>query len=185
MKVYFGAAANQLDEFRNEYKKIMEVITDQGHEVLTTHDVLHVGAAEIFKDNSVAFSDIYHRWQTVVRQADIAVIEASYPSSVMVGTGIAALVERGKPTIVLYVSGRDPIFTNEIYSSRLIKVQYSQQTLDDVLPWALDEAKQWMERRFTMIIPGDQDSYIDMMSKKKQVSRSEYIRDLIKQDMDK
>jgi hypothetical protein len=60
-----------------------------------------------------------------VENADFCVFEASFPSTVNVGHEITVALERGKPTVVAYMKGKDPILFKGIRESKIIWVEYS------------------------------------------------------------
>ena len=124
-------------------------------------------------------------WFGYLRKMDICVAEISFPSTINVGFEVASIVNRGKPVIALHLKGKDPVFLSPDYADRMIKVEYTLVTVEEVLRWAIDEAKQWLEHRFTMIIPAKIEKYLDEVVKMEGFSRSEYIRKLIEREMEK
>jgi len=183
MKVYFTAAIYQREELFKEYKAILHVIKELGHEVLTSFDILNKKLDQVLHERSEDTERHFLLWCKTIAKADAAVVEASFPSSVNIGMEVGALLERGKPTICLYLSGRDPVFTSEMHSSRLLKTEYTLDSVKDTLQWGFEEVEQMINRRFTFFISPELDAYLSQVMKKKGISRSDFIRTLIVREM--
>jgi hypothetical protein len=185
MKVYFAAAISKRDELGREFAAIMKAITNLGHELLLAYDVMHDDVERILNQTTEETHVHYVKWQKTIQKADVAVVEVSFPSTVHIGVEVGALIERSKPVICLYAKGHNPVFTSEFHSSRLIKLEYSIETIEDVLRWGFEEVEGMLNRRFTFFITPEIDAYLGKMSGKKGASRSEYIRELIEKEMRK
>jgi len=185
MNAHFIASSSNLEELRDCYEEIIRVMEEKEVEVKTVYNPLTVTQKMILDRNGQAFEEFYLKWEELIKDCDIAVAEASFPSSINVGLSIATLVERGKPVVTIYREDRDPVILNGLYSSKLIRVTYKDKDdIKNVLPWAIDEATRWLNRRFTMNISNNIDMYLEEISKTRGVSRSDYIRGLIEKDME-
>ncbi len=183
MKVYFTGKLYQKQEFDKEYRKIVSSLKSLGHEVLG--DVFAYEAEHVLRQTRKQAYGYSKIWYGYLRSMDVCVAEISFPSTVNIGFEVATIVNYGKPVIAMHCRGSDPVFTSAYYAGRMIKVEYTLDTVSEVLEWALEEAGQWLERRFTMIIPAKIEKYLDEVVKVSGFSRSEYIRKLIENDMEK
>jgi hypothetical protein len=183
MKVYFTASITYRNKYINEYSSIIKVIKELGHEYLEAYDVLNRKLSQVLKTDADLQQSYYKKWQRTIAKADIAIVEASFPSTVHIGFEIAHLLERGKPTIILYTKGNNPTLASEYHSQRAIKLEYSVDTLKDDLKWGLEEAEQMLNRRFTFFISPNIDAFLNKIMKQKGLSKSEYIRELIEKNM--
>ena len=185
MKVYFSAAITYRDDYLSEYKAIKKAISDLGHTYLESFDVLQTSletALEPDEDKKIPY---YKKWLATISKADVAVIETSFPSTVHIGIEIVSLLERGKPTIVLYTKNNNPSFASEYFHSRMIKSEYSVTDVKQTLKWCFEEAEKMVNRRFTFFITPEIDKFLDKITKTKGLSRSEFIRVLLEEKINK
>lgn len=184
MKIYFSAAITYRDKMLPDYKKIKQAIIDLKHEYLEAYDVLGQDLKYVLSQSDDDSKKYLRHWKKIVSSADVAVIEASFPSTVNMGFEINSLIEMGKPVILVYQKGKNPTFLGESHSTKLIKMEYSLENIYEVLEYGLGEAEVMLDRRFTMIITSKIDDHLKKMLESKKISRSAYIRDLIREDME-
>jgi nucleoside 2-deoxyribosyltransferase len=179
MKIYFTASINNPVANQDTYQQIVNFLEKKGHEVF--QEVLAQNLIKIREVTSQNIKYWYKKWSTYISECDFAVVEASYPSTVHIGFEIGLLLTKGKPVILLHQEQKDPVYINDFYSNKLIKCEYSQKDLVKILNWALKEVDKISNRRFTFFIPPEIDNFLDKISQKKKISRSEYIRALIEE----
>lgn len=184
MKVYFTAAIYQREKLEEEYRAIIKAIQDCGHDVLTSFNIMEEKLDRVLSISKVDHEVYFGTWSKVIKQADVAVVEVSFPSTVHIGMEIGGLIERGKPVICLYQQGRNPTFVEDFHSPRLLKLEYTKDDVKEVLEWVFEEVEQLLNRRFTFFIPPEIDAYLNKMADADDTSRSEYIRNLISKDME-
>lgn len=179
MKIYFTGSINN-EKQKVRMQKIVKLLEKVGNEVYS------LALSEKFANQSLVsareLKGHFKEWSSYVRDSDCAVVEASYPSDVQVGFEIGTLLSRAKVVVLLFEKGNDPVFIDNVHSKRLIKCEYQRDDLEEVLEWALEEAEKISDRRFTFNISPEIDDYLEKASRKKGVSRSEYIRELIVRD---
>ena len=118
-----------------------------------------------------------------IQECDLAIIEGSCPSTIQIGLEMTMILERGKPVIFLYKEGMSPLFINAISSIKLIKSEYTESDLEDTLGWCLEELDHISNRRFTFFISQEIEEFIRKTASKNKLSKSEFIRHLIKKEM--
>lgn len=181
MKIYFLASLNQKVEFEPIYKKIIDYLNKDGNEIYEKILSQHIPQVDSVPTHKI--EEWYREWSEYITECDFVVAEASYPSCVQVGFEIGMLLAHSKPVILLHRANRDPVFINYQYSPRLIKTEYDNENLDEVLDWSIQEVKALSQKRFTFYVTPDIDGYLDRLSKKKDVSKSEIVRALIEKEM--
>jgi len=179
MKFYFTSANNT----STNYSSLSNLIA--AHLQKSGHTVYRISNSE---DHFDSFSEhkikaFYKEWSAYVSDCDCIIIEGSYPSNIHIGFEIGLLAARSKPVIFLYERGKDPIMINAHYSRRIIKSEYMRSTLSDTIDWCIEEATRTINKRFTFYIPPDIDTFLDKISQKRKMSRSEFIRMLIESEM--
>src|SRR5476649_938348 len=111
MKIYFSAAIYAKDKYGKYYDEIVKTLEGMGHSVQHEH-ITKTNLQEV-KDSSPTDREKYYkqamRW---INQADIVVVEASFPSSLNIGHEITVCLDKGKPVVVLYKEGFDSMFLN-------------------------------------------------------------------------
>ncbi len=181
MKIYFAAAPEYKQEKIKTYQQIVEFLHRAGHEVFEKVLSEHLPVAAQTSSREIA---AWHQeWSAYISECDLVIIEGSYPSTIHIGFELGLILSRGKPVVLLFERGKDPVLIDQIYSSRLVKSEYADNNLSDVLAWCLEEADKITSRRFTFFIPPDIEDFLDKIVAGKETSRSEYIRKLIKKEM--
>ena len=183
MKIYFTASSKYRNKCKAVYEKIVDCLQAQGHEVF--EKVLSEHLPNLSETPIHKVKGWYKEWSSYIRECDCIIVEGSYPSTINVGFEVGMILSRDKPVILLFQQGKDPVFINHLYSSRLIRSEYTDNNVKEVLIWCFKELKQVLNRRFTFFVPPEIDLFLDETSKKNNISRSEYIRTLIENEMEK
>jgi len=183
VKIYFTASEVNKKGLKQIYQRIVNHLQQQGHDVF--EKVLSEYTLDVTNLSSREIKEWYKEWLVYVGEADLAIVEGSYPSTIHIGFELGLILSRGKPVILLFEAGKEPVLINQLFSSRLIKSEYSEHNIEEVIDWCLEEAEKIANRRFTFYISPEIDTYLDKVVDKGLVSRSEYIRNLIKKEMKK
>ena len=182
MKVYFSGSAYYHKEYLFAYKKIKQVLLNQGTTVLGNIVELQPEEYNNWTDETRVsnYRQILH-W---IDQCDFAVIESSYPSTLHVGHEISLLTEKGKPVVALYHQDHKPKMFVSGEDVKIIWVEYKNESeLEAKLGDAIEIAKKNMDIRFNFFITPPMISYMDWLSEKKRIPRSVYLRGLIDKEM--
>ena len=183
MKVYFSAAIVQKDKFGSYYDRIVKSLKNNGHQVF--EDTTKVDLQEALRkdDNErIAYYKQVLKW---IAQADVVVLEVSFPSTLHIGHEISLALEKGKPVLALYAKGHEPAFFLGKEDEKLFWTEYTKDNLEEELKSTLEMAYDSADTRFNFFISPSQSAYLDWVAKNKKIPRSVYLRDLIQKDMDK
>jgi len=183
VKVYFTGSLLKRNQYINYYRRIVRVLEDDGHKVL--QKILTVEYEVKFRNSAAQLESWQKTWNEFVRESECVVVEASYPSTVHVGFEIASLMIHNKPIILLYHGDKNPSLINDLFATRIIKSSYTDNDLENVVRWCMDEVLNLLARRFTFNIDNRLDTFLEIVSREQGVSRSEYIRELIEEKMKK
>lgn len=180
MKILFSASVSGRDKFENNYKQIENTLTSLGHELTTTvflatKDELQV---EDKKESDRYFKNLI-AW---IKDADIVVMETSYPS-VGVGYEIATALHLGKPVIALHVKNSFQHFLRQIIDDKLQVIEYTDNNLDKELKTAVGYASDQQDTRFNFFISPKHQNYLDWISKSRKIPRAVFLRGLIEKAM--
>ena len=184
MKIYFSAPISRVSKkIRENYKLIKKTLEDLGHNVLAEH--LEGKTPEFLKTQTEEQALEVQRIMTRrKKQADLVIIEAS-TSSFGIGQEIALALHNNKQVIVLYLSGKEPHLLRDEAEDSLYIVEYTQETLKDVLKDYIEDAKDQMDVRFNFFVSPKIVRYLDWITKSKKMPRAVYLRRLIEQDIQK
>ena len=183
MRVYFTASIYHRKELLDDYKAIISSLKKLGITKVFSEDILDIPLHDALNNSEIEREKWLTTWRKYIRDCDFAVAEISYPSTLNIGFEINNILERGKPVIGLYKEGKDPIFTSELHSRRLIKTSYTKENLKDVLAWAIEEAREIINKRFTFIVPPEIGDFLEDSYKSHGITASDLIRDLVKKEM--
>jgi nucleoside 2-deoxyribosyltransferase len=181
MKVYFTASIHWRDKYGEYYRRIVDFLTEAGCEVIADH-ILYHKRKDILEETDEEKIEFYQKFISWVRSADIVVAEISTPSTVNVGHEISVALGMGKPVIAFYLEGADPVLMKAIPSEKIRVVEYTAQNLEELLAFELEEVEKLSDHRFTLLLPADIMAHLDQVAETG-MTRSEYIRELVKKDM--
>ena len=184
MRIYFTASITAMDKYRVHYEKIIEYLRREGYDVQADHILKAELEVREHQDDEQKVN-YYRNFLKSVGVSDIVVAEASYPSTVHIGHEISIALGKGKPVIVLYLKGKEPIFLKGITNDKLLMVEYTLETLESELKYVLEEAKEGMDVRFNFFVSPKIVAFLDWVAKKKKMPRAVYLRRLIEEDMGK
>lgn len=182
MKVFFDASLTGKKEYEQNYRKIVEIIKRLGHKYIenTLFSSTPESVARESSDGAVVW---YKRLTQWVAQCDLAIFEVSHPST-GIGHELTMALDAGKPVIVLHVKGREPYILQCMNKEKLQVLEYSLDNLGNILEEAINYARELLESRFTLILDTRIRRYLDKVARGG-TNRSEYIRKLIKADMER
>ncbi len=183
MKVAFVASHSQASELSEFYNRIKKVLDERGYVVYsgTLFDKKNVTAD--FVEDQKKREEWYKESISKVREADVIVVETSYPSTANVGHELTYALDLGKPVIALYKSGRDPFFLRGRVDDKLTILPYTTYDLEQVLANAFDYALATQDVRFNFFISPQIGRYLDWVAQKKRIPRAVFLRKLIENEM--
>jgi len=184
MKLYFSAARAYREKFGKHYEDIIKVLSATEYKVVDNGRLRSPSGAfnNLNKSEKMV---LYKTMLKNIEKADICVFEASFPSTVHIGHEITVALSKGKPVVVLYTTGCEPILFHGIEDNRIIWVEYSETDLVDKLADALDQARKIVDVRFNFFVSPKILSYLDAVAKKRMIPRSVFLRNLIEREMKK
>jgi hypothetical protein len=182
MRVYFDATPSGIPRFSQNYIKIASLISKLGHQ--HTSDFITSFDPHFYKQPKSSYADHYRIIKAQIDTADLLVIEATI-SSTSLGLCIEYGLLQGKPLIILKTNQRNDVFLEGAgeAESKVLVIEYTLNSLESQLKDALDYFEGWMESRFTMLLSADITQYLNRLAKQG-INRSEYIRTLIRKDME-
>jgi hypothetical protein len=182
MKIYFDATLFGKEHgLTDNYQAIYDTVAKLGHKNLS-RTVLDLTAEQILKHTNKEVSEFYREMVKKIKESDIVIIEASYPT---LGTGFmaASVLQLGKPLIALHLPQRDLYILRGMESEKLLLVEYTMENLNQVIKDAINFASGTMDTRFNFFVPPQISHYLDWITKYKKLPRAVYLRELIEEHM--
>lgn len=183
MKIYFGASVSGKKRYLLEYQTIVEALRQLGHEVVYG-DFFDTSVEKVLHQTHEEKIHVHEQLGKMKLESDIVVIETSFRSFAL-GQEIAHAFRIGKPVLALYTNGQMPHFILSDSGDRLIVMEYALETVKEVMKEGIAYLNPKETKRFTMNLEASYVDYLDRISREKHVSRSDYLRNLLMQDMQK
>jgi hypothetical protein len=181
MRIYFTGARAGNKKFGDSYKKIVESLAENGHDVQYTH-IIGKKPQPHEKDFNQTFKKV-HNW---IKGADVIVAEISTPSS-GVGHEIFLSLSERKPVLALYHEDArsDKDATLKGNPSKYLEVSvYNIKTLDKIIKDFLHEAKQKLDTKFILIISPEIDRYLEWAADFKRMHKAQIVRNAVETEME-
>jgi nucleoside 2-deoxyribosyltransferase len=183
MKVYFGAALAQKEEYGEYYDRIVRVLEKLGHKVLLAHSL--ESHEEAKKTSVVERAEIHQKSLDLIGKCDIAIFEVSFPSTIRIGYEVSVAIEKRKPAIALYLQGRESVYFTGIKKEKMFLSDYRDFDLEEVVKESINYGVGQTETRYNLFLSSRHMSYLESVSSKTKTPRSAYIRKLIEEDIQK
>lgn len=184
MKITFVASIRGKQQHIAAYKRIVSTLHQLSSSVFSDH-VMGTQQQQLDKMSDPQDQKFHLTIFKKINSSDIVVSEASH-ESMSVGYLLAYAVEQGKPVVVFYSKKKDEpnLFPTLVRSEKVIVVQYSsEQELPELVRNYVEYAVSKADTRFNFFISPSITSYLDWISKNKNIPRSVYLRGLIEKDM--
>lgn len=183
MKVYFGGSVSGKEHYLQNYIKIVETLKDLGHEVLY-RNIFNITPEEVINQSIEEKVKVHDKLGALKIESDIVLIECSYKSFGL-GQEIAHAFRIGKPVLALYTDGHFPHLILSDAGDRLLISEYTLDNLKGKLIEAFEYLDPRQTKRFTMNIPASIVEYLDNIQRTKNVSKSDFVRELILTELQK
>lgn len=181
MKFFFNTSIRSDDDTKKISRRIYEWLCKKGY--TPTYNCFANGCDRLLINQEVKESEILYT--TAIKglsNSDIVILEVS-TNSFTQGYILQKALEMAKPVIVLHQKGKYSVFVKGIQSSLLQTVEYEHHNLEKLLRHAITYAIENLESRFNFFLPQEINTYLKWMSKKKQLSKSAVVREVLREHM--
>lgn len=187
MKIYFAASVRGYSVYANEYKAVEAALkavkctlissSYEKEEVKKFYSGLETGGSK-------AQNEYFNQTIETLKSSDINVFECTSPS-LGIGFQVEKSLEYNKPTVILYFKGHIPHFFAGTDNEKMILREYTVETAKSVIESSIEDAKHMADKRFNFFISPSLLTYLENASKKKGITKSTFIRNLILEHMKK
>lgn len=186
MKIYFNASVSGKQKYLKEFKLITNFISRLGHEVYSDH-VFKRDLKQISLQTKKQNESDFRKARDRIQKSDVMIIEGTYPS---IGIGHTMTMALDSHKSVLVLTQNDPHNLLVGDPNRLLFLKrYNSSNIKDLkntIESFLEKSnKRLLNKRFNFMIDEIEDNYLDLVSKKKNISKADYIRQLINADLKK
>lgn len=181
MNVYFTGSITSHDANRDHYEQIVSSLRRMGHEVIADH-ILNMTEERVEqkpRGERLSFNRQVEEW---IQSCNCVIAETSVPS-VSVGYEIAMAARIGVPVLILHRTGGGPSLLTHHKNEQILVEKYNAHTINTILEDFMAYVKDSRDIKFTFYLSHKYAMYLDEQAKKRQMSKSAYLRWLIQQDM--
>lgn len=186
MKIYFSYTATQEPTLQKMYKKIKEVLIQEGHSVLE-YDSYRINSVQLTNQSSKKFVKGHRNLSRYLKNADVLIADVSLPS-IRIGYEISQTIICKKPVLAIRLDKTEyePLDTLKEDKSDYLKYKiYSENSIENILKNFLKEAKKKISTKFILIIPAEIDRYLEWNVREKGLSKAETTRNALEALMKK
>ena len=181
---FFGSLYGDKESF----KLVYDCLEKLGCQPMTYH-ILHRKVEDVNKETPAESTDYVRRMTRWVQSADFIVFEVTRDDTSL-GYEMMLGLNMAKPLLILYRPdvGEIPFTLRGVTDERIFIYSYAKENvaeLEQTLKSSLEEIKEQVDTRFTLILPPKITSFLDEISQKKKIPRAVFIRNLIEKEMKK
>lgn len=181
IKVVFIASLYEKEIHQFHYLSIIQLLKSLGHTVLHTHITqFDIGQIRQSEQSNQRFHKTVFQ---ALKSADIMVAEITR-QSLGVGYIIAEALKARKPVLALTNAAESSPLAAFLEEHDMLTVHHYTKVreLEEELPFLLSQLEPRKNKKFNVFLPPELDEYLLSTATKNQISKSEYLRQLIEKD---
>lgn len=187
MIVHFIASKGNIEKNIENYKQIIKIIRDLGHEIARDWVECEYNLQETDKPHSaVNWQQVAEENTTALAKADMVIAEAS-AKSFSTGFQVANAIQQKKPVLIL--TDNDSLkdtFASGIKSDFINTAEYTNENLKDIIcDFMVNNEIDNKDLRFNFFIDHKIHNYLRWASYKTGKNKSEILRELVIREIDK
>lgn len=181
MKIAFLASVYATPIYKNYYTTIINYLIQKRHSV---NHLLSYSEESLSLWNQEKKENLFFNFYKKIRESDLAIAECSYPN-INVGYQISHAIQHEKEIIILKSADSNlPINSGVLYSDKNSYIyNYNKSTLLPILKEALEFNAPRKYKKFNVLFAPDMVAKLNLISKKKNLPKSVYIRQLIEKSL--
>lgn len=180
MKIAFLASLYQKEQHQFHYLAIIELLEELGHQVLHQHFTNFT--LEQISQSDEQNQQCREQFQQALNEAEAIVMETSC-QSLGLGYILAEALKQQKPILMLTTEKEPPLSVFLDDHEQIVVYRYTKiRELEEELPFLLEDLPQKKDKKFNVFLPLELDRYLLNAAQNKRLSKSEYLRQLLKKD---
>lgn len=181
MNIYFTASIAGKKYYLQNYLNIIEILKKNKHQVVSDH-IISASEKTINLQTETQRERFHKQLRKWIMQSDCLIVETSFPS-ISVGFEISLGLNLGKPVLVLYTK-EAPTLLSSYDDEKLICSKYDSGNLKGIISEFINYVEGKSDHRFTFFIDSAISYFLEEASKNKNIPKSVYLRNLIREKMD-
>lgn len=180
MYIHFACLVDGNQQY---FQRIVNEISKLGHTLVTYH-YLKRTIKEIENESPEESQDFHTKFISWMKKSDIIVYEIT-KNDINAGYEVSHALSMNKPVIILYEKGKCqiPYVFKGIESDLLQMVEYEIEEIDYYISEAITYATKSLNVRYNLFLTPRQNYFLDRIAKRRLLSKSSIIRDLIDKEM--
>lgn len=165
--------------------KLVKVFSDLGHTI--NSEVLATSENLVQKINDVELMKLNHKIQRELKSSDFVIAEITQASS-GIGFLISQAIMERKPTLVIMRNNtsRAPIPIQAKDSKLIYFRRYNDASeLEEIAKSFLENVRQYIDRKFILIIPSEIDKYLEWSAYERRKHKSQIVREALETSIGK
>ncbi|CAN5126317.1 hypothetical protein BH09PAT2_BH09PAT2_05560 [soil metagenome] len=179
--VYFTASIAAKSQYIKNYRAIAEYLNRHNYSVVCDQ-IFNATEESVRLMERVDRLDFLHRVENWIKASSFVIAETSFPS-VSVGYEIALALRLAKPVLVLYSEGDPPSLLKYHTYDRLYTEKYNLASVGTIIEDFIRYIEGKHDTRFTFFLPEELNAYLENSSKRRKMTKSMYIRQLLEKDL--
>ncbi|MBF0209172.1 MAG: hypothetical protein HQK53_20120 [Oligoflexia bacterium] len=186
MVIFFHSSIFGKEKYKENYEAIVKICKKLGHKVYAEH-MLKRDYHDTDKFTREQHQEDFQRLTSQIKESDMVVVEGSYPST---GTGhyMTIALNYSKPVLVLYTKNPHGVLVGDPNRLLFLK-KYGLKDAEDleqkIISFIDLASKRKLKNRFNLMIDDETLNFLTVQSAKLNQSKADFIRNLIRELMDK
>lgn len=184
MKVYFNASLAGKEKYQEEFKTLIKIIKELEHDVYADH-IMNRDHRKLNKQTKEEHEANFQKARNQIQKSDVMIVEATYPS-IGVGYAMTIALEMYKSVLVLCQTTPHGLLIgdpNRLLTVKKYKIK-NREKLKDIIKMFLKKSEsRLLKKRFNFMIDQTQEEYLEWVSKKQLISKSNFIRQLVDESL--
>lgn len=180
MKIYFNASLLGKEKYLKEFKEIIKIFSELGHEVYSDH-VMKRDYKKVNKQTREQHEADFQKARNQIQESDVMIVEATYPS-IGVGHTMTIALEMYKSVLILYQNQTTPhglLIGNRLLTVKKYSLKNSEKLKQIIKTFLIKAEQHLLKKRFNFMLDKTQEDYLDWVSKIQRISKANFIRILI------
>ena len=186
MVIFFHSSIFGKQYYKENYETIVDICKSLGHKIFADH-MLKRSYTDTDKFTREQHQKDFQKLTSQIKESDVVVVEGSYPST---GTGhyMTIALNYSKPVLVLYTKNPHGVLVGDPNRLLFLK-KYSLKEKGDlkqkIVSFLELASKRKLKNRFNLMIDDETLAFLTSQSSKLNQSKADFIRNLIRELMEK
>jgi hypothetical protein len=185
VKTYFTASSQTLQQYKEEYKIILSVLSENNCHNLNSYLERCITSGDTFEEETPQDGhNVYSESLRLIDQSNFLIADVTSPS-ITIGRQIEYAIQHNLNVLCLKHASAKSHLSSSLYDTE-IDLQtfriYDLNTIHFVLQSYLESYKN-ATVRFNFLMPKETDDFLNLLSRQQKINKSEVLRQLIEKEI--